>query len=80
MRTHSGERPYPCDAPGCEYRASAASNLKVHMRTHSGERPYPCDAPGCEYRAAEAGTLKGHKRTHAESSATIVTAVMNRPF
>jgi uncharacterized Zn-finger protein len=75
-RTHSGERPYPCDAPGCDFTAALASTLKTHKRTHSGERPYPCDAPGCEYRASAACNLKRHKRTHAESSATIVTAVI----
>ncbi|KAJ1640543.1 hypothetical protein T492DRAFT_583900, partial [Pavlovales sp. CCMP2436] len=55
-RTHSGERPYACDEPGCEYRAAKAGNLTAHKRTHSGERPYACDEPGCDYRAAELGT------------------------
>ncbi|KAJ1629256.1 hypothetical protein T492DRAFT_561190, partial [Pavlovales sp. CCMP2436] len=45
-RTHSGERPYPCDEPGCEYSAAEAGSLAKHKRTHSGERPFPCDNSG----------------------------------
>ncbi|KAJ1625877.1 hypothetical protein T492DRAFT_879324, partial [Pavlovales sp. CCMP2436] len=51
-RTHSGERQYPCDEPGCDFRASQPGHLARHKRTHSGERPYACDEPGCDYRAA----------------------------
>jgi uncharacterized Zn-finger protein len=50
-RTHSGEQPYACDEPGCQYKASEASKLKRHKRTHSGERPHACEEPGCEFRA-----------------------------
>ncbi|KAJ1617776.1 hypothetical protein T492DRAFT_558122, partial [Pavlovales sp. CCMP2436] len=62
---HSGERPYACDEPGCEYRAAkAGGHLTRHKRTHSGERPYACDEPGCEYRSAQTTHLTAHKRTH----------------
>jgi uncharacterized Zn-finger protein len=64
-RTHSGERPFACDAPGCEFRAAASGNLVTHKRTHTGERPFACDEPGCEYRATRSGKLKAHKRTHS---------------
>ncbi|KAJ1634976.1 hypothetical protein T492DRAFT_836421 [Pavlovales sp. CCMP2436] len=67
--THSGERSYPCDEPGCEYRAAEAGHLTAHKRTHSGERPgerpYACDEPDCKYRAARVGTLTALKRTHS---------------
>ncbi|KAJ1640553.1 hypothetical protein T492DRAFT_583912, partial [Pavlovales sp. CCMP2436] len=56
---------HACDEPGCEYRATQASDRERHKRTHSGERPYACDEPGCGYRAAEAGHLTSHKRTHS---------------
>jgi len=42
----------------CEYSASTASNLKLHMKSkHEGVR-YPCNK--CEYVATEASTLKRH--------------------
>ncbi|KAJ1624649.1 hypothetical protein T492DRAFT_1124289 [Pavlovales sp. CCMP2436] len=63
-RTHSGERPFACDEPGCEYSAAEAGH-KTHKRTHSGERPYACDEPGCDFRASTTGSLKAHKRTHS---------------
>ncbi|KAJ1631486.1 hypothetical protein T492DRAFT_869817 [Pavlovales sp. CCMP2436] len=34
-RAHSGERPFSCDEPGCEYSATQAGNLARHKRTHS---------------------------------------------
>ncbi|KAJ1629530.1 hypothetical protein T492DRAFT_907535, partial [Pavlovales sp. CCMP2436] len=58
-----GERPYACDAPGCEYKAIQASHLKMHKRTH--EKPYACDEPGCVYKAAKMKGLAMHKRTHS---------------
>jgi hypothetical protein len=64
-RTHSGERPYACDEPSCNYRATRARDLAAHMRTHSGERPHACGEPGCRYSATTAGNLKSHKRTHS---------------
>ena len=64
MRTHTGERPYTCDVPGCRYAAAQSGDLKLHMRSHTGERPYACDVHGCGYAAAESGKLNLHKRTH----------------
>ncbi|KAJ1636619.1 hypothetical protein T492DRAFT_861383, partial [Pavlovales sp. CCMP2436] len=64
-RTHSGERPYACDEPGCDFRGAIAGRLKTHKCTHSGERPYACDEPGCGYSAAADGNLERHKRTHS---------------
>jgi hypothetical protein len=63
-RAHSSERPYACDEPGCDFRATQAGTLKVHKRAHTGERPYPCDEPGCMYRATQKGDIKRHTRTH----------------
>ncbi|KAJ1621731.1 hypothetical protein T492DRAFT_1149482 [Pavlovales sp. CCMP2436] len=63
-RKRSRERPFTCNEPDCEYRASQAGHLERHKRAHTGERPYACNVPGCEYKAAEAGNLERHKRSH----------------
>ncbi|KAI8610476.1 hypothetical protein BC830DRAFT_1069817, partial [Chytriomyces sp. MP71] len=33
-RSHTGERPYPCNAPGCSFAAKQACSLKSHKLTH----------------------------------------------
>ena len=59
----SGEKPYKCDWPGCDFE-SPNNKLVTHKRIHTGERPYPCDWPGCEARFSRPFTLRNHKRTH----------------
>lgn len=40
MRTHTGERPFPCDL--CDSTFRYDQDLVVHRRLHTGERPYEC--------------------------------------
>ncbi|RKO92005.1 hypothetical protein BDK51DRAFT_12138, partial [Blyttiomyces helicus] len=32
MNSHTGDRPYACTRPGCEWRFTVLSNLNRHMR------------------------------------------------
>ncbi len=46
MRTHTGEKPYICDYPGCSRAFTQSGQLKTHQRLHAGEKPFVCSAAG----------------------------------
>ena len=48
--THSGGRPYKCDAAECGKAFSESGGLKRHELTHTGERPYKCATCGKAFR------------------------------
>lgn len=52
--TCPGERPYPCDYPGCNRAFTQSGQLKTHQRLHTGERPFMCSAPQCQQRFTHA--------------------------
>lgn len=54
IRMISGERPYPCDYPGCTKAFTQSGQLKTHQRLHTGEKPFLCTEPGCEMRFTHA--------------------------
>jgi len=42
FRRHTGEKPYACNWPGCEWRFSRSDELSRHRRAHEGIKPYAC--------------------------------------
>ncbi|XP_021462170.1 zinc finger protein 367 [Oncorhynchus mykiss] len=53
-RTHTGERPYPCDYPDCGKAFVQSGQLKTHQRLHTGEKPFVCSEKACGSRFTHA--------------------------
>ena len=66
MRTHTGEKPYKCGHPGCDYAAAQSGALTNHSRTHTGAKPFVCDYEGCTFASATGGGLKSHQISHVK--------------
>ncbi|XP_070542274.1 Krueppel-like factor 13 [Ptychodera flava] len=63
LRTHTGERPFPCSWPECNKKFARSDELARHYRTHTGEKRFAC--PICEKRFMRSDHLMKHARRHA---------------
>ncbi|CAG5896968.1 unnamed protein product [Menidia menidia] len=64
IRTHTGERPFPCKWPKCEKKFARSDELARHTRTHTGEKRFQC--PLCDKRFMRSDHLIKHARRHPD--------------
>lgn len=63
-RSHTGEKPFLCEYPGCGKAYVQKSGLDGHKRVHTGERPYKCDWPGCDFACSDGSAFGRHRHLH----------------
>lgn len=62
VRTHTGEKPFPCPHPTCDRMFARSDHVKTHMRIHTGEKPYACNY--CSKRFARSDERLRHHKVH----------------
>ena len=63
-----GEKPFPCEYPGCDRRFANSSDRKKHMHVHSAEKPYNCRTRGCTKSYTHPSSLRKHAKNHDDFS------------
>lgn len=58
----SGEKPYSCQWPECEWRFARSDELTRHYRKHTGAKPFKCVV--CERSFARSDHLALHMKRH----------------
>lgn len=62
MRVHTGEKPFPCDWVGCNWRFARSDELTRHYRKHTGDKPFKCTI--CQRAFARSDHLTLHMKKH----------------
>uniref|UniRef100_A0A1B6EDT3 C2H2-type domain-containing protein n=1 Tax=Clastoptera arizonana TaxID=38151 RepID=A0A1B6EDT3_9HEMI len=70
LRTHTGERPFPCRWSDCGKRFARSDELARHLRTHTGEKNFTC--PVCSKKFMRSDHLSKHARRHPNFDPTVL--------
>ena len=65
LRTHNGQKPWPCSWEGCNKQFSRRHNMRAHLASHTGEKAAVCPLPGCGRRFANPVYLRLHIQRHS---------------
>ena len=63
----AGEKPFPCEFPGCDRRFANSSDRKKHMHVHTSDKPYNCHIRGCNKSYTHPSSLRKHMKLHGIS-------------